>query len=250
MPEDQRDELTRNLSLDHVLSVLRNSREYVLFCQVMENGVFRDKKMRFSFFDKERNILLLTRTDIMEVREEERQRQLLQDALQVAKSANQAKSDFLSRMSHDIRTPMNAIIGMTTIASMHIDDRERIVDCLKKIMVSSKLLLNLINEVLDMSKVESGHILLTDEEFDMGELLQSVITMVQTSVSQKFQDFRVHLFQVKHEKLIGDVQRIQQVLLNLLSNAIKYTPDYGKITLEIREKPIKMVIMVYLRLRL
>ena len=154
VPEDQRDELTRNLSLDHVLSVLRNSREYVLFCQVMENGVFRDKKMRFSFFDKERNILLLTRTDIMEVREEERQRQLLQDALQVAKSANQAKSDFLSRMSHDIRTPMNAIIGMTTIASMHIDDRERIVDCLKKIMVSSKLLLNLINEVLDMSKVE------------------------------------------------------------------------------------------------
>mgnify|MGYP000057885654 CR=1 FL=1 len=87
--------------------------EYVLFCQVMENGVFRDKKLRFSFFDKERNILLLTRTDIMEVREEERQRQLLQDALQVAKSANQAKSDFLSRMSHDIRTPMNAIIGMT-----------------------------------------------------------------------------------------------------------------------------------------
>ena len=113
VPEDQRDELTRNLSLDHVLSILQNSREYVLFCQVMENGVFRDKKLRFSFFDKERNILLLTRTDIMEVREEERQRQLLQDALQVAKSANQAKSDFLSHMSHDIRTPMNAIIGMT-----------------------------------------------------------------------------------------------------------------------------------------
>ena len=156
-----------------------------------------------------------------------------------AETDNIAKERLKSEISHDIRTPMNAIIGMTTIASMHIDDRERIVDCLKKIMVSSKLLLNLINEVLDMSKVESGHILLTDEEFDMGELLQSVITMVQTSVSQKFQDFRVHLFQIKHEMRIGDVQRIQQVLLNLLSNAIKYTPDYGKITLEIREKPIK-----------
>lgn len=237
VPEGQRDELTKNLSVKHVLSVLENAREYVLFCQVMENGVFRDKKMRFSYFDREKNILLLTRTDIMEVREEERQKQLLQDALQVAKAANQAKSDFLSRMSHDIRTPMNAIIGMTTIASMHVDDGDRIMDCLKKITVSSKLLLNLINEVLDMSKIESGHILLTDEEFDLGELLQSVITMVQTSVSQKYQDFQVHLYQVKHEKLIGDVQRIQQVLLNLLTNAIKYTPDYGTITLKIREKP-------------
>lgn len=239
VPEEQREELTRNLSIDHVLSVLRDSREYVLFCQVKENGVFRDKKLRFSYFDKERNILLLTRTDIMEVREEERQKQLLQDALQVAKAANQAKLDFLSRMSHDIRTPMNAIIGMTTIASMHVEDRERVADCLKKITVSSKLLLGLINEVLDMSKIESKRILLTDEEFELGELLQSVIAMVQASVSQKSQDFRVHLFQVEHEKLIGDVQRIQQVLLNLLSNAIKYTPEHGKITLEIREKPVR-----------
>lgn len=239
VPENEREELTKNLAIDNVLSVLKDSYEYILFCKVMENGVYRDKKLRFSYFDKEKNLLLLTRTDIMEVREEKRQKQLLQDALEAARIANRAKSDFLSRMSHDIRTPMNAIIGMTTIASMHLTDPGRIADCLTKITISSKLLLNLINEVLDMSKIESGHILLSEEEFELGELLQSIVTMVQTSIGQKRQDFRIHLHQIKHEKLIGDVPRIQQVLLNLLSNAIKYTPDGGRITFAIKEKPLR-----------
>lgn len=239
VPENDREELTRKLAIDHVLSVLKNSHEYILFCKVMENGAYRDKKLRFSYFDREKNLLLLTRTDIMEVREEKRQKQLLQDALEAARTANRAKSDFLSRMSHDIRTPMNAIIGMTTIASMHLADPGRIADCLTKITTSSKLLLNLINEVLDMSKIESGHILLSEEEFELGELLQSIVTMVQTSLGQKRQDFRIHLHQIKHEKLIGDVPRIQQVLLNLISNAIKYTPDGGKITFAIEEKPLR-----------
>lgn len=239
VPENEREELTRKLAIDHVLSALKNSHEYILFCKVMENGAYRDKKLRFSYFDREKNLLLLTRTDIMEVREEKRQKQLLQDALEAARTANRAKSDFLSRMSHDIRTPMNAIIGMTTIASMHLADPGRIADCLTKITTSSKLLLNLINEVLDMSKIESGHILLSEEEFELGELLQSIVTMVQTSLGQKRQDFRIHLHQIKHEKLIGDVPRIQQVLLNLISNAIKYTPDGGKITFAIEEKPLR-----------
>lgn len=234
--EEERDELTKKLSIHHVLHILENTREYVLFCKVIENGTYRDKKLRFSYFDKENNILLLTRTDIMEVREEERQKQLLQDALHVATTANQAKSDFLSRMSHDIRTPMNAIIGMTAIAGMHLDDRQRIADCLKKITISSKLLLNLINEVLDMSKIESGRILLSEEEFKLGTLLEDLVIMMQTSIEQKRQDFQIHLYQIKHEKLVGDVQRIQQILLNLMSNAIKYTPEKGKITLDIKEK--------------
>lgn len=238
VPEEERGNLTEKLKINNVLSVLKHSREYILFCKVLENGVYRDKKLRFSYLDRERNIILLTRTDIMEVREEERQKQLLQDALQVATVASRAKSEFLSRMSHDIRTPMNAIIGMTAIAGMHLDDQERIADCLKKITVSSKLLLSLINEVLDMSKIESGHILLSEEEFDLGDLLQSLIVMVQTSVDQKYQDFKIHLKQIKHEKLVGDVQRIQQVLLNMLSNAIKYTQDHGEIILDITEKPL------------
>ena len=237
VPEDQRDELTRNLSLDHVLSILQNSREYVLFCQVMENGVFRDKKLRFSFFDKERNILLLTRTDIMEVREEERQRQLLQDALQVAKSANQAKSDFLSRMSHDIRTPMNAIIGMTTIASMHIDDRERIVDCLKKIMVSSKLLLNLINEVLDMSKVESGHILLIREKpIKNGNYGLFEVTVIDNGIGIK-PDFLHKVFEpferaedatLRNIQGTGLGMAISRNIAHMMNGEILVESEYGK----------------------
>ena len=157
MPEDQRDELTRNLSLDHVLSILQNSREYVLFCQVMENGVFRDKKLRFSFFDKERKIILLPRTDIMEVREEERQRQLLQDALQVAKSANQAKSDFLSHMSHDIRTPLNVVVGFAELLTGKEElDKETKREYGQMIQTNAESLLNYVNSILELSRLESG----------------------------------------------------------------------------------------------
>ena len=237
VPEAERDDLTRKLRVSHVLPILEQQGEYVVYCTVIEDGVARDKKLRFSYFDKGRLILLLTRTDITEVREEKRQRQLLQDALLSARAANQAKSEFLSRMSHDIRTPMNAIIGMTAIAGMHLGNHERVLDCLKKITISSKLLLALINEVLDMARIESGRMLLAEEEFNMGDLLQSLVTMVQASVNEKRHTFDIHIHRLKHEKLAGDVQRIQQVLLNLLSNAIKYTPDKGRISLDITEKP-------------
>ena len=180
---------------------------------------------------------MLTRTDITEIKEEKRQRQLLLDALQSATTANRAKSDFLSRMSHDVRTPINAIIGMTAIAGLHMNDQMRIADCLKKITISSKLLLNLINEVLDMSKLESGRIMLTDEVFNLDELLESLFIMVQSSFEAKKQQLHIRVIRVKHECLVGDVQRIQQALLNMLTNAIKYTPDEGQIEVTVEEKP-------------
>ena len=179
----------------------------------------------------------MTRTDITEIKEERRQKQLLRDALQSATAANRAKSDFLSRMSHDVRTPINAIIGMTAIAGLHMNDQARIADCLKKITISSKLLLNLINEVLDMSKLESGRIMLTDEVFNLDELLESLFIMVQSAFEAKKQQLHIRVIRVKHECLIGDVQRIQQALLNMLTNAIKYTPDGGQIEVTIEEKP-------------
>ena len=110
-------------------------------------------------------------------------RQALQDALTAAEHANRAKSDFLSRMSHDIRTPMNAVLGMTKIGKKYVNNPERVMDCFQKIDVLSKLLIDLINEVLDMSKVESGQILLAEEEVNLAELVQGVVTMVQPLLS-------------------------------------------------------------------
>ena len=147
--------------------------------------------------------------------------------------ANRAKSDFLSRMSHDIRTPMNAIMGMSSIARAHLEIKERLVDCLDKIDSSAKLLLSIINEVLDMSKVESGKITLSEEEVHLAELIHSVVSMVQPLVDEKQQQFQIHLNDIEHESVLGDVQRLQQLIMNLLTNAIKYSPTEGLIRLEI-----------------
>ncbi|MDO4183283.1 MAG: response regulator [Coriobacteriia bacterium] len=165
------------------------------------------------------------------------QQALLRDALAQAESANKAKSDFLANMSHDIRTPMNGIIGMTAIAATHIDEKERVTECLQKITGASKHLLSLINEVLDMSKIESGKIDLVEEEFNLSELVENMVTMVQPQIEQHGHDFRISIQNVTHEKVVGDSLRMQQIFMNLMSNAVKYTPDGGNITLTIEEKP-------------
>lgn len=184
-------------------------------------------------------IVYIDITDITEQRElqkklEERSCQL-KDALEYAERANQAKSDFLARMSHDIRTPMNAIIGMTAIADTHVDDRERVLDCLQKINGASKLLLSLINEVLDMSKIESGRFILSEDEFNIGELLQDLVIMMQPEIKGKGHDLEIYIVDLQHENAIGDAQRVKQVLMNIFSNAVKYTPANGKIQIEVRE---------------
>lgn len=176
--------------------------------------------------------------DITEEREEQqRQRIALEDAYQAVRVANSAKTDFLSSMSHDIRTPMNAIMGMTAIARANLESPERVGDCLNKINVSSRHLLSLINEVLDMSKIESGKLDLVLEAVDLPELIQGASDMCKALLTEKKHDFKVIVGQVQHEKVITDGDRLQQVFLNLLSNAIKYTPEGGKITLLINERP-------------
>lgn len=172
------------------------------------------------------------------VHEEQMQKQLLQDALEAANRASAAKSDFMSKMSHDIRTPMNAIIGMTAIAAAHAENPDRVRDALSKISASSRHLLGLINEVLDMSKVESGTISLSAEEFSLSDLLNSMLLMVQPQIQAHRHSLQIHIQDIQHEDVIGDSLRIQQVFLNLMSNAIKYTPDGGEISLTVREQAV------------
>lgn len=159
------------------------------------------------------------------------------EAMQRAESSSRAKNDFLSSMSHDIRTPMNGVIGMTAIAAAHLDDKNRVKDCLNKINEASAHLLNLINEILDMSKMESGKMELSDEPFNLGQLLQEVLNMNFPGIRQKNQSINVHIHSMEHEQVIGDPVRMQRVAANLLSNAIKYTPDGGSITITLEEKP-------------
>lgn len=164
------------------------------------------------------------------------QQEALKAAFDSANIANSAKTNFLANMSHDIRTPMNAIIGLTAIAGTHMDDSARVADCLSKISVSSRHLLGIINEILDMSKIESGKMELHDEAFSLSELIDNLLAMSKPEVSAKKHTLSVSVVKIEHENVIGDSQRIQQVFMNLMGNAIKYTPDGGKINLYISEK--------------
>lgn len=159
----------------------------------------------------------------------------LQDALLLAQKANNAKRDFLSRMSHEIRTPMNAIIGMTTIAGTHLDDRSRLEDCLTKISFSSRHLLSLINDVLDMSKIDAGKLTVNHEPFQIQQLTESVISVVYSQAKAQEKTFTCDVSDVTQENFIGDCLRVNQILLNLLSNALKFTPKGGTIQLKIRQ---------------
>lgn len=143
---------------------------------------------------------------------------------------------FMSNMSHDIRTPMNAIIGMTAIAGANINDRNRVLDCLSKINHFSRHPLSLINEVLDMSQIERGGISLVQEEFHLPEIIDDLLTIMKPGIEQHRHDISVTLTDIFHENVTGDRMRIQQVLVNIMTNAVKYTSDGGKIHLGITEK--------------
>ena len=160
----------------------------------------------------------------------------LEKARQTALEANKAKSEFLANMSHDIRTPMNAIVGMTAIATAHIDDRKQVQNCLRKITLSSKHLLGLINDVLDMSKIESGKLTLTTEQISLKEVVEGIVNIMQPQVKTKKQTFDIHVENILTENVWCDGVRLNQVLLNLLSNATKYTPEGGSIQLSLFEE--------------
>ncbi|MCM1500536.1 MAG: response regulator, partial [Clostridium sp.] len=161
--------------------------------------------------------------------------EMLREAKDAAERANRAKSEFLSNMSHDIRTPMNAIIGFTVIANSHIGNREKVQDCLDKIASSSNHLLSLINDILDMSKIESGKIQLQEQECSLPVVMHNLVNMVSSQMNAKGLEFFVETSSIEHEDIIVDSLRLNQVLINILGNAVKYTNMGGSVTLLIRE---------------
>ena len=162
--------------------------------------------------------------------------QSLRAELAEAKNANAAKEEFLSNMSHDIRTPMNAIIGMTALAKKHIDEKARVMDALNKIDVASSHLLGLINDILDMSRINSGKMKISDEQFSLSDLLHDTLTIIRPQMAKKNHAFTFRVDDMPEETLRGDPMRLRQIYVNIISNAVKYTNDGGNITVAVTEE--------------
>ncbi len=244
--EEYTDVVLKSLDPDHIKRELKSGDPFYQFEYHIdardEAGQNKELWMQVSVLALARdnagdpiNILIAVQ-DVTEVKAREAaQRIALQEAFRAAEYASQAKSDFLNSMSHDIRTPMNSIIGMTAIASMHVNEPDRVSDCLANISSASHHLLGLINEVLDMAKIESGNISLAEEDFEISEMVENLMTIVHPQVEAKNQDLRTELASIKHENVIGDPTRLQQVFVNIMGNAVKFTPEGGKIVMRIRE---------------
>ncbi len=170
------------------------------------------------------------------VKSQEQQKQLLDESLQKAEIANNVKNDFLANMSHDIRTPLNAILGMTAIADINIDNPAKIKDCLEKISISGNHLLNLVNEVLDMSKFEQGEIILNEEKINLVEIIEKLADMFHSNIKIKNLHLDIQIADDFNEMVIGDSVRLQQIFVNILGNAIKYTPNGGYIFIRAKQK--------------
>ncbi len=167
----------------------------------------------------------------------EEARKTAEQAMLLAERSNRVKSEFLSNMSHDIRTPMNGIMGMTSVAISNLDDPPRVRSCLRKIHISSRHLLGLINDMLDMSKIETGKLTLNMEPLCLRDIMQNVETVIQPMVQEKNQHFNIYLHDIYHENVCSDRVRLSQILLNILGNAVKFTQEGGNIEADLYEEP-------------
>ncbi|MBD5144252.1 MAG: response regulator [Ruminococcus sp.] len=236
-PED-RQYLTEKLSLDKVREQLNVNKEYTGSYRIQADGEnhhfqYTYVKVRENSFEKNGFILAGFRNIDEMIRSEQEQKEVLAEALAQAQYANNAKTTFLNNMSHDIRTPMNAIIGFTSLAVTHIDNKTQVQDYLGKILTSSNHLLSLINDVLDMSRIESGKVKIEENEVSLPDIMHDLKTIVQADVKAKQLEFYIDTLDVVNETIICDKLRLNQVLLNILSNAMKYTKPGGMVSVRV-----------------
>ncbi len=206
------------------------------FRATMEDGLHHFHVKFVAAGDDGKHLIMGIRSADAEVRAEEERRKILQDALAAAEHANKAKTTFLNNMSHDIRTPMNAIIGFTALAAAHIDNPKQVADYLGKISVSSEHLLSLINDVLDMSRIESGKVKIEEKDVHLPDVLHDLKTIIQSNVHAKQLELFIDTVDVVHEDVICDKLRLNQILLNLISNAVKFTKPGGMLSVRVIEK--------------
>ena len=240
--EDFRDELLKFADENYIREILRDKKRFSYrFQRTGENGDYQWLELvliKFAKVEEEASHIAFAFLDVdEEEREKEEQRKVLVDALAAAEHANRAKTAFLNNMSHDIRTPMNAIIGYTALATAHLDNIETTRDYLSKISTSSSHLLSLINDVLDMSRIESGRVKIEENEVHLPDVLHDLRTIIQSNIAAKRQDLFIDTQDIENEDIITDKLRLNQILLNLVSNAIKFTPVGGTISIRVSEKP-------------
>ncbi|MEG2419068.1 MAG: response regulator, partial [Eubacterium sp.] len=224
MPETMKEKLKTQRSVTAVYNVYDNNKN------------IRQKRIQYAYLDEMNEQVVMTRTDVTDLLAYQKQQQMtVEAALLAAEQANRAKSDFLSRMSHEIRTPMNAIIGMATIAEQSMGDDAQVADCIGKIGISSHFLLSLINDILDMSRIESGKMLLKNEKIPFEEFLKGINSICYTQAKAKNIDYENITDPNLEDYYIGDAMKLQQIVINILSNAIKFTPSGGRVTMNVRQ---------------
>ena len=239
--KDDVDSILQTLNRDEVIARLRHENSFFQdYRRVTSEGLkwYRMKVTKMGDWSKSRRVLVgLFNNDVV-YRKEMAQQAALEQALEMAKSASRAKTMFLNNMSHDIRTPMNAIIGYTELATMHIGNKEQVKGFLGKIELSSNHLLSLINDVLDMSRIESGKLNLNEKPERLPEIVHTLKDIVQADINAKKLQFFANSIGIHNEDIVCDRLRLNQVLLNVISNAVKYTPAGGSIWFSVEQKEI------------
>ena len=238
-PEDQK-RLMEDLELDKIAKRLRETSQYsVTFLRVMDDGRKKYFKIEFAkanMPDGKMGMVVGFKDVDEETREHLAQNKALSDALNAAQQANRAKSAFLSNMSHEIRTPMNAIIGLDNIALSDTEISDRTKDYLEKIGTSAHHLLSIINDILDMSRIESGRMIINSEEFSFSKVMDQVTTIIGGQCHNKGLYFEHDIAEEIGDYYIGDDMKLKQILINILGNAVKFTPAGGNVKLKVREK--------------
>ena len=233
------EKISEKMQLENIKRQLEKNEVYICYATMQYRGEIFHKKFRFVYLDDKKETILLSQMDVTEqIERDEKKNDAVKIAVQEARKANESKSYFLSRMSHDMRTPLNAIIGMDMIAASHINETDKVMESLNSILYSSKNLLELVNEVLDVSNFERGKFSLNDAVFSWTKEIENIMQLIRPLADKKHLEFDTDYKKLRFENVVGDAKRIRQLCINLLSNAVKYTEDGGKIYFSISERGV------------